>query len=213
MSAYLDHIVVVCPELDAGSSHFENLTGVRPRFGGVHAGGRTHNALVRIGSRCYLEILAPTGPPSAEDDLWCRIAHATREPRVLTYCLRSPQPLPELAAVANAHGWQNAQVALNGRTTPEGIALRWQWLAPKVDGLDLAFPFFIDWFDSPHPADTLAQETELGSLTLSEFAVRHPEATRLRAILDELGTPIDTVDASSSSFLVVLDTPRGRIAL
>jgi hypothetical protein len=210
---YLDHIIWVCADLDAGSRRFEALTGVRPRFGGVHTGGRTHNALASIGTRCYLEILAPTGPPNAGDDAWCRIAHAAREPRVLTYCLRSPHPLPDLAALALDRGWKDAVVAANGRTTPDGTALRWQWLAPKVDGLDLVFPFFIDWLDSPHPADTLTQASNQATLSLQEFEVRHPEATRLRRILTEIGTPIDTAHADTPGFLVVLETPKGRVAL
>jgi hypothetical protein len=213
MYPYLDHIVLVCRDLDASARRFEALTGVSPRFGGVHAGGRTHNALASIGTRCYLEILAPTGPPNAADDLWCRIAHATGELAVLTYCLRSPRPLPDLAAMALDRGWKDAQVAPNGRTTPEGIALHWQWLAPKVDGLDLAFPFFIDWLDSPHPAETLSQTGKQEILTLQEFAVKHPEAARLRALLAELGTPIETVQADGPGFVVTLDTPKGRVAL
>lgn len=213
MYPHLDHLVLVCPDLDAGARRFEALTGVHPRFGGAHAGGRTHNALVRIGTRCYLEILAPTGPPNAEDDLWCRIAHTTHELRVLTYCLRSPRPLSDLAALARDRGWSDAKVAANGRTTPDGVALHWQWLAPKVDGLDLAFPFFIDWLDSPHPADMLKRAGDSETLALQEFTVTHPEATRLQAILAEIGTPIDTARADSPGFQVLLETPRGRVAL
>lgn len=213
MYPYLDHIVLVCPELDAGARHFEALTGARPRFGGEHADGRTHNALARIGTNCYLEILAPTGPPNAEDHPWCRIAHATRGLRVLTYCLRSPRPLTDLAAMALDRGWHDANVAANGRTTPDGLALHWQWLAPKIDGLEFAFPFFIDWLDSPHPADSLAPASGEETLTLHEFQVAHPEAARLRAILAEIGTPIDIVPAESPRFRVVLETPRGLVAL
>jgi hypothetical protein len=160
-----------------------------------------------------VEILAPTGPPNAGDDPWCRIAHATRGLRVLTYCLRSPRPLPDLAAMALARGWHDANVAANGRTTPDGIALHWLWLAPKIDGLDFVFPFFIDWLDSPHPADSLPQARGEETLTLREFQVAHPEATRLRTILAEIGTPIEIVHAESPGFRAVLETPRGRVAL
>ena len=73
----------------------------------------------------------------------------------MTYCLRSARPLSELASTAAGLGWKNAVVASNGRTTPEGVRLHWQWLAPAVDRFGLAFPFFIDWLDSPHPAESL----------------------------------------------------------
>jgi hypothetical protein len=212
MNEYLDHIIWGCSELDTGTRRFEALTGVRPRFGGAHAGGLTHNALVRIGPRCYLEILAPTGPASAADDEWARIAHAAQEPRLMTYCLRSACPLSNLAALARDRGWKDAIVAGNGRRTPEGVDLRWQWLAPKVDGLGLAFPFFIDWLDSAHPAETLARDHADG-ISLREFIVLHPEAPRLRRLLAELGVPIETRTAAQPAFQLVLDTPRGVISL
>jgi hypothetical protein len=209
MYEHLDHIIWACPDLTAGSRRFESLTGVAPRFGGVHASGLTHNALVRIAPRSYLEILAPTGPASADDDEWCRIARAAREPQIMTYCQRSARPLTELAAIARAHGWKDAVVAGNGRRTPEGVDLRWQWVAPKVDGLGLAFPFFIDWLDSPHPAEML----EDTGVSLREWLVRHPQAARLNTTMAELGSPIEAQAAEHVAFRLVLETPRGTVAL
>jgi hypothetical protein len=76
MNPYLDHIILACADLEHGSRQFEALTGVRPRYGGVHASGVTHNALAGLGNRCYLEILAPVGPAAPGDDHWCRLARA-----------------------------------------------------------------------------------------------------------------------------------------
>lgn len=134
MNPYLDHIIWACADLEHGSRRFEALTGVQPRFGGVHASGLTHNALVGLGNRCYLEILAPVGPAGPGDDHWCRLARAAHEPRILTYCLRSAHPLSELASTFGALGWKNAVVASNGRTTPEGVRLRWQWWHRPLSG-------------------------------------------------------------------------------
>jgi hypothetical protein len=209
MYEHLDHIMWACTDLEAGSRRFESLTGVRPRFGGVHASGLTHNALVRIGPRCYLEILAPTGPSSADDDAWCRIARAAREPQIVTYCQRSARPLTDLAASARAHGFRDSVVAGNGRRTPEGVDLRWQWVAPKADEFGLAFPFFIDWLDSPHPAEMLADT----GVSLREWAVQHPQAPRLRTVLAELGSPTEAQTAEHAAFRLVLETPRGAVSL
>jgi len=205
----LDHIIWACPDLEAGSRQFESLTGVRPRFGGVHASGLTHNALVRIAPRSYLEILAPTGSESAGDDEWCRIARAAPEPKIMTYCQRSARPLSELAAIAQSRGFRDTVVAGNGRRTPEGVDLRWQWAAPKIDGLGLAFPFFIDWLDSTHPAQMLAD----AGVSLREWTVQHPQAPRLSTILAELGSPIEAQTAEHAAFRLVLETPRGIVSL
>jgi hypothetical protein len=213
MNPYLDHIIWACADLQHGSRRFEALTGVRPRYGGVHAGGVTHNALVGLGNRCYFEILAPVGPPGPSDDNWCRLARAAREPRILTYCLRSSRPLSELASEFEAFGWKNAVVASNGRTTPEGVRLRWQWLAPSVERFGFAFPFFIDWLDSPHPAESLGVAQPESGILLRSFAVGHPHATELRRTLAEIGPAIDTYAADDAEFRVQLQTPVGTVSL
>jgi Glyoxalase-like domain len=213
LNSFLDHIIWACADLEHGSRRFEALTGVRPRIGGVHASGLTHNALVGLGNRCYLEILAPVGPAGPSDDHWCRLARAAQEPRILTYCLRSPRPLSELASTFDAFGWKNAVVASNGRTTPEGVRLRWQWLAPTVERFGLAFPFFIDWLDSSHPAQSLGVSQPESGILLQRFAVGHPHATELRRTLTEIGSPIDTYAADDVQFRVQLQTPLGAVSL
>jgi hypothetical protein len=210
VSDFLDHIIWACDDLERGTRRFEALTGVSPRYGGVHASGSTHNALVGLGPRCYLEILAPTGPQTPAEDAWCRLARGAREPRILTYCMRSPRPLSQLAQIAEAAGAHDALVAHNGRVTPEGVRLNWQWVAPVFDEFGLAFPFFIDWLDSPHPAATAQGQ---GDLRLADFAVGHPQAADLLRALTQMVTPVDTYTAAAIEFRVRLNTPRGIVAL
>lgn len=211
MNEHLDHIIWGCDDLERGSRRFEALTGVSPQYGGAHASGLTHNALVKIGPRCYLEILAPTRPAGASDDAWSRLARAAEDkPRVITYCLRSARPLPELAQSAEGMGAPQAQVLNNGRVTPEGVKLQWQWVAPVFERFGLAFPFFIDWLDSPHPA---AKVRTRGDIRLKHFAVGHPQADELQRILSQLGSPIETYAAPGCEFKVQLDTPRGTVSL
>jgi hypothetical protein len=210
VSAFLDHIIWACDDLERGTRRFEALTGVSPRYGGVHASGSTHNALVGLGPRCYLEILAPTGQQTPADDAWCRLARSAREPRILTYCMHGPRPLSQLAQIAEAAGAHDALVSNNGRVTPEGVKLSWQWVAPVFDEFGLAFPFFIDWLDSPHPAATALDR---GDVRLADFAVGHPQAADLLRTLTEIGTPVDTYTATAIEFRVRLHTPRGIVAL
>jgi hypothetical protein len=210
VNEFLDHVIWACDDLELGSRRFEALTGVTPRYGGTHASGLTHNALVSLGPRCYLEILAPTGPPSPKDDGWTRLARTGGEPRIITYCLRSSRALSELAQIAEGLGAPKAQVLNNGRVTPAGVNLKWQWVAPAFERFGLAFPFFIDWLDSPHPA-AMAQTS--ADIELERFAVGHPHADELQRSLSQLGAPIGTYTAAGCEFRVQLDTPRGTVSL
>jgi hypothetical protein len=213
MTDPLDHIVVICDDLERGAAHFTELTGVRPVYGGAHASGLTHNALVGLGGHRYLEILAPAKGPAPDDDEWTRCARAAATPRVFTYCLRSTRPLPELAAIGSAKRWPHGGVTSNGRTTPEGVRLRWEWFAPRVEPFGYSFPFFIDWLDSVHPSDALRTARPTEAIRLSQFAVGHPDADRLGALLSELGTRVDTYRVGEPAFRVHLDTPNGPVAL
>src|ERR1700719_1191471 len=79
----LDHILLGCSDLQRGIDFVEQHVGVRAAFGGVHPGRATQNALLSLGTRRYLEIIAPDPQQStATSELSAKLKKLS-EPRLV----------------------------------------------------------------------------------------------------------------------------------
>ena len=61
----LDHLIVAATKIEQGVEWIEERLGAHPQPGGKHVAMGTHNALLRIGARVYLEIIAVDPTASA----------------------------------------------------------------------------------------------------------------------------------------------------
>ncbi len=204
---HLDHIVWAASDLAAGVAHFEALTGVRATPGGRHTRGGTENALVSLGGGTYLEIVAPV-PGTTETGRWLSFCRASAEPRILTYCMRSPASLDELARREAAAGRRTEGPYDLSRRRPDGALLSWKLLDVETAPFDRAVPFFIDWLQSPHPSASAA-----GVVTLERFELGHPEPEALVARLKAIGVSLPVVQAPQLRFEAVLTGPDGETRL
>jgi len=147
----LDHILLGCNDLEHGIAFVEQHTGIRAAFGGVHPGRGTQNALLSVGTRRYLEIIAlDPQQTSSSSELPAKLKKLT-EPRLVGWAAH-PGDLQVLAADLARAGVAAEGPTSGSRKRPDGSVLHWKTLNLKDDANGL-LPFFIEWSaDSPHPS-------------------------------------------------------------
>jgi hypothetical protein len=190
MPTSLDHVLLGCNDLDQGIALVEEKTGVRAAFGGVHPGRGTRNALLSLGERHYLEIIAPDpAQPNATEALSEALRKLT-EPRLVGWAAH-PGDLEAFAKRLRDVGLAFEGPRPGSRKRPDGRTLNWKTLTLANDQKGL-LPFFIEWSaDSVHPsADAPA------GCKIARFEISGPdsgELSRLSKLLD-LDVPVSQSD-------------------
>jgi hypothetical protein len=208
--SHIDHIVVTAPSLDAGTEYVRDALGVEPQPGGEHARMGTHNRLLRLGERVYLEVIAvnPAAPPPGRarwfgmDD-----ARAMRVPRLATWVARSDNIRAAAAASSSPPG----------RVEPMSRGqLSWMITVPEDGGLRLGglAPTLIQWPEGVHPADGL-EDTGCSLVRLEAF---HPEPGKMNGVVQSIGFEgelrVSPLPLGEAPYLVAhIATPDGPAAL
>lgn len=202
-----DHFIYGGPDLDALRRTFASLTGVESTPGGRHPGMGTRNALASLGHAVYLELLAvdPQQPPGGK--MGERV-QAFAAPQLFAYMLKSGGAEPEAAQQVLARHGIASDLFDASRTTPDGKVLRWRLLVPRDNPFGDYTPKFIDWLDTPHPAHAAA-----GGCRFESFAIGHPRAGDLAALLRELDAPLPVQYADRAYMQLKIGTPRGSLVL
>ncbi len=210
---YIDHIIYAADDLDAAADTIAALLGVRPVFGGQHLGVGTHNALLSLGPRTYLEVIAPD--PNQPEPAQPRSfgIDTLAAPALVTWAASSNDIVNQVAA-AKAAGYDAGTVVDGGRKTPEGQQLAWRSAKhanalvgqlPPGDGL---VPFLIDWGDTPQPATVVPSGGRLVGLR-----GEHPQAAAISEMLNALGTPIAVTEAPQVQLIATIETADGIVEL
>ena len=199
-----DHILLGAADLDAGIRWVEERTGARARFGGNHPGRGTRNALLALGERHYLEIIAPDPAQANVPDE--RELKQLSSPRIIQWAVHT-EGIAAVKRAAEANGIETSGPQAGSRQRPDGKTLRWQTLA--IESTTPLVPFFIQWEqDSPHPS---SDSPQLGTVKSIRFET--PQADELRRILRGLGIEADIRKSDVPRILVSVQTAKGVIEL
>ena len=201
----LDHVLLGCNDLDRGIAFVEERTGVRAAFGGVHPGRGTQNALLSLGTRRYLEIIAPD-PQQAGVQQFSAITEL-KEPRLIGWAAH-PGALDAFAKKLQAAGMAFEGPRPGSRARPDGKVLHWSTLALQDDAKGL-LPFFIEWSaDSLHPS---ADAPKGCSLPRFEAATPDPDALSKQIAL--LGLDLPTTRADKPQLRATISGPKGQFSV
>lgn len=208
MAAKLDHVVVGASDLEAGAVWMADRLGLAAQGGGVHAGAGTWNRLWRLGE-AYLELIAPDpGQPAPPHPRLFGLDRAevaaplAGAPRVIAW-VAAVEDLDATLAAAPA-GFAPARAMRRG-------ALSWRLATAEPPLWGGAFPGLIDWGDSPHPAQAMAEN----GARLAGFSLRSAQSGPLETALERAGVSgIVTIGAGAeTAFEVEIDCPAGRVTL
>lgn len=204
----IDHIVYAVSNLEEGMAHFEQLTGVRPVFGGYHTTKGTKNALVRLGGTAYLELLAVDHEnTTVSRSRWMGV-DLVNEPMLTRWSLKSDN-LALDSEVLKKHQADMGVIQGGERKTAVGDWLRWQMILPLAEPLVEVVPFFTDWQNSSvHPAAALDDRC-----VIIELKLAHPNPAQVQATMDALAAGVVVEKGESPKISLHLQTPRGVVVL
>lgn len=202
----IDHFMWVCKDLDEAIASFYQVTGVKAEKSGAHKGMGTHNALLSLGEKCYLEILSVDPAQDIQTKFTQRI-QALEVPGLLTWAAQKDD-LDDVQVMSCEAELVDIPAVAASRMTEAGDQLDWQ--LKFLGGTELGFPFLIDWLDSPHPALTSPKGCDMGV-----FTIFSPDAEKLMADFKRLELTTDSerllfVENSDVKFELQISTPKGK---
>jgi hypothetical protein len=173
----LDHLVVAASSLEEGRIFILEQLGLEMQPGGQHERMGTHNCLLRIGAKSYLEVIA-IDPGGIKPDVprWFGLDSFVGSPRLLHWVARISEAdletvyLPEYGRI---------------HTMTRG-SFSWQITIPADGSLpgDGLIPTIIAWdSSSSHPCDLLAAN----DCNLIRLEGTHPETARIAERISNLG--------------------------
>lgn len=205
-----DHLVVAAAALDQGCDWIEERLGARPAKGGQHVAMGTHNAVLSLGPRLYLEVIAidpslpgPARPRWFDLDEPRMKAALAEGPQLITWGARTDdieraaQRIPDLGTIlpmARGEWSWRITVPNDGHRPGRGLV-----------------PTLLQWNGNAHPADRMPDS----GCRLVLLAGEHPQPATVRediAALD-LSDALKVTYARSPRLAAMIRTRRGTATL
>lgn len=199
----IDHVIVGTANLEEGIRQFTELTGAKPAIGGQHPGRGTQNALLSLGARTYLELIAPVSGPPAEMPFLSELKQLS----AIGWAIGT-KDLDATKRRLEAAGFQVSAPRPGSRVRPDGQVLKWRTagLEDVPGGLT---PFLIEWSaQTAHPATTSP-----GGCSLEGMEIAGPDLERLGKLVAELRLGATVRAGAAPNLKFDLACPAGRVTV
>jgi len=208
MTKKIDHLVYCVQNLEDAISDLEKKLGVTAIIGGRHTTQGTKNALINLGDKCYLEILAIDHEnQTVKTDRWMGI-DLLQESKITRWAIKSNKIIAD-AKYLEQYNKLMGHVTKGSRKMTNGKTLIWQIAMPlSAPEIDIA-PFITDWSDSDaHPTDSLDHKCKLLELRLS-----HPNPKDLENLFYKLDIGVSITKSENISIKAIIQCPKGIVHL
>ena len=204
----IDHIVYIVPDLTAAIEWFEDITDIRPVFGGYHTTQGTKNAIVNLGNNCYLELLAADDDNKAiPSPRWMGVDFL-EQAQTTRWSLKSDN-LPKDSIIVKNYQADMGSIQGGQRKTTTGDTLTWEMIMPLAAPEVEIIPFMTDWQNSSvHPTDSLPEQCQLIDLKFT-----HPTPGLLRATFHKLSLDSVIEKGLKASIKIRIQCPKGIIEI
>jgi Glyoxalase-like domain len=212
----LDHIVVASKTLDEGRAWARDTLGIDPVGGGKHEGLATHNTLLKLNGKRYLEIIA-IDPGAGEPNFprWFGLdtaevqEHIRHGPRLVAWVARvsgADDAIEQFAASPDytakmVRPATRAEFSWRFAFTPDGA---------RIGGGVL--PHLIQWDCPTHPCERLPES----GVALTALMLGAPEPERLTGVLEALhfaDACVQVGQSTATHLVAMLRTPLGSVVL
>ena len=206
----LDHVLLGCSDLDRGIDFVEQRTGVRAALGGVHPGRGTRNALLSLGERRYLEVIAPDPKQDRIEQFAQKQVEqlkALTSPRLIGWAAH-PGDLEKFSAHLREAGISFDGPRPGSRQRPDGKLLQWATLNLK-DDKDGLLPFFIEWSaNSLHPSADAPKGCKI-----THFRAVTPSTDELTKIVSLLQLDLPISSGDNPALRATITGPKGELTI
>jgi hypothetical protein len=208
MRSEIDHLVVACADLAQGAHWAQQTFGVAPAGGGRHLTMGTHNRLLRLGPRCYLELIAidPDGTPPGHPR-WFDLDNPDLQQRIR----QTPELVTWVAATDDLYEAVHKAPMLGEVSDFTRGDYAWRFALTEGGRLNFGgvLPFMIQW-NSAHPAEAMDDS----GCTLRALRLAHPAANSVLDLFRALRVsgPVE-LDAGPRRLEALIRTPAGEVTL